>query len=120
LYYDVPVVGYGGKWKTTELVIRNYWWPGVTKDIGKYMEGCNICQRTKNKIEILMEKLKLSEVPAKPWTHLIVDFIMKLPLIAGKDVILVVCNRLSKITHFVVITEGTSAEELVRLFRDNV
>ena len=45
---------------------------------------------------------------------------MKLLLIAGKNTILVVCNKLSKITHFVVTTEETSAEELVWLFRDNV
>jgi len=49
-----------------------------------------------------------------------VDFITKLPLVAGKNVILVVCDRLSKITHFVATTEGTSAESLARLFRDNV
>jgi len=24
LYYDVPVAGYGERWKTTELVTRNY------------------------------------------------------------------------------------------------
>ena len=40
---------------------------------------------------------------------------MKLSVVAGKDVILVVCDRLSKIMHFV-----TTTEELVRLFRDNV
>ena len=62
----------------------------------------------------------MSEVPKKPWTHLIVDFITKLPLVAGKDAILVVCNRLFKMTHFVATTEGTSAERLARLFRDNV
>jgi len=45
---------------------------------------------------------------------------MKLPVVARKDVILVVCNRLSKIAHFVATTEGTSAEGLVRLFRDNM
>jgi len=49
-----------------------------------------------------------------------VDFITKLPLVVGKDAILVVCDRLSKMTHFVAITEGTSAEELARLFRDNI
>ena len=48
------------------------------------------------------------------------DFITKLLVVAGKDAILVVCDRLSKMTHFVVTTEGTSAEGLVRLFRDNV
>jgi len=45
---------------------------------------------------------------------------MKLPVVAGKDAILVVCNRLSKMTHFVATMEETSAKELIRLFRDNV
>ena len=49
-----------------------------------------------------------------------IDFIMKLPIVARKDVILVVCNRLSKIMYFMVMTEGTSVEGLVRLFRDNM
>ena len=65
-------------------------------------------------------KLKLSEVPEKPWTYLIVNFITKLLVVAGKDAILVVCNRLLKMIYFVATTEGTSAEGLVRLFRDNM
>jgi len=52
--------------------------------------------------------------------HLTVDFITKLPLVAEKDTILVVCNRLSKMTYFMATTEGTSVEGLARLFRDNV
>jgi len=92
----------------------------VIRDVGKYVEGCNLCQRMKNKIEEPAGKLKLSEVPQKTWTHLTVDFITKLPVVAGKDVILVVCNRLSKMTHFVAMTEGTLAEGLARLLRDNV
>jgi len=74
----------------------------------------------KNRMEAPAGKLKLSEVLEKPWTHLTVDFITKLPLVAGKDVILVVCDRLSKMTHFVATMEGTLAEELARLFRDNM
>ena len=49
-----------------------------------------------------------------------VDYITKLLLVSGKDKILVVCDRLSKMTHFVATTEETFAEGLVRLFRDNV
>ena len=56
----------------------------------------------------------------EPWTHLIVDFITKLPLVAEKDVILVVYDRLSKMTHFVATTEGTLAEELAWLFKNNI
>ena len=79
-----------------------------------------MCQRMKNRMEAPAGKLKLSEVPERPWTYLTVDFITKLPLVAGKDAILVVCDRLFKMTHFVTITEGKSAEGLTRLFRNNV
>jgi len=68
----------------------------------------------------MAEKLKLSKVPEKLWTHLIVDFITKLLIVARRDAILVVCDRLSKMTYFVATIEGTSAEGLARLFRDNV
>ena len=103
-----------------ELVTRNYWWPGVTRDVGKYVEGCNLCQRMINRIEEPAGKLKLSEVPQKTWTHLTMDFITKLLVVAGKNAILVVCDRLSKMMHFVATTEGTSAEGLARLLWDNV
>jgi len=116
LHYDILVTRHEGKWKTTELVMRNYWWPGVTRDV----ERCNMCQRMKNRMEILAGKLKLSKVLEKLWMYLMMDCITKLPLVAGKDAILVVCNRLSKMTHFVVTTEGTSVEELERLFRNNI
>ena len=63
LHHDVPAVGHRDRWKTVELVTRNYWWLGVTRDIGKYVEGCDLCQRMKNRMEEPAEKLKLSEVP---------------------------------------------------------
>jgi len=49
-----------------------------------------------------------------------VDFITKLLLVTGKDAIVVVCDKLSKIIYFVATTEETSAEGLARLFRDNM
>jgi len=88
--------------------------------MGRYIEECDLCQRMKNRTEEVAEKLKLGEVLEKLWTHISVDFITKLPMVAGKDAILVVCDRLSKMTYFVVTTEGTLAEGLARLFRDNV
>jgi len=74
----------------------------------------------KNRMEVPAGKLKLSEVPERLWMHLTVDFITKLPLVAEKDAILVVCDRLSKMTYFVATTEEMSAEGLARLFRDNI
>ena len=120
LHHDVLTAGHEERWKTVELVTRNYWWLGVTRDVGRYVKGCDLCQRMKNRTEELAGKLKLSKIPEKPWTYLMVDFITKLPVVAEKDVILVVCDRLSKMAHFVAMTERTSVERLARLFRDNI
>ena len=120
LHHDILVAGHGERWKITELVMRNYWQPEVIKDIRKYVEGYDVYQRMKNQMETPAGKLIVNEVLEKMQTHLIVDFITKLPLVAGKNTILVVCDRVSKITHFVATTERILAEGLARLFRDNM
>ena len=94
LHHDVLAVGHGGRWKIVELVTRNYWWLGITRNVGKYVEGCDLCQRMKNRTKELAEKLKLSEVLKKLWLHLMVDFITKLSVVARKNAILVVSRSL--------------------------
>ena len=66
LHHDIPVGGHRGRWKTMELVTRNYWWLGVTKEVGKYVNGCNACQRYKNQSEALTGKLMPNTIPEKP------------------------------------------------------
>ena len=53
LHHDMLVAEYEEWQKITELVTKNYWWPEVTKDIEKYVDGCNMCQRMKNYTEAL-------------------------------------------------------------------
>jgi Integrase zinc binding domain len=36
LCHDTRVAGHPGRWKTLELVSRNYWWPQMSRYIGKY------------------------------------------------------------------------------------
>ena len=120
LHHDTLVGGHGGQWKMVELVTRNFWWPGVIKEVKRYVEGCNSCQRNKNQAAAPAGKLMPNEAPEKPWTHITADFITKLPLAQGYDAILVVCDRLTKMAHFIPTTDKTSAEGLARLFRDHV
>jgi len=56
----------------------------------------------------------------KPWTYILADFITKLLLAQGYNLILVVVNRLTKMVHFIPTIEKTLAEGLARLFRDNM
>ena len=120
LYHNILVGGHGGQWKTTELVTRKFWQPGVTKEVKKYIERYNACQRNKNHTKVPAGKLMPNVVPEKPWAYITVDFITKLPLAQGYDSILVVYNRLTKIAHFMPTTEKTLVEKVARLFQNNV
>jgi len=73
-----------------ELVERNYWWPGITKEVRRYVDRYNICQRNKNCAEAPAGKLIPNTIPEKPWRHISADFITKLLLAQEYDAILVV------------------------------
>ena len=120
LYHDILVEGHRGQWKTTELVTSNFWWPGVTKEVKKYVESCDAYQRNKNCTEVPAGKLMFNAVLEKSWSYIMADFITKLPLAQGYDMILVAYDRMTKITHFVLTTEKTLVEEIARLFQNNI
>jgi len=65
LHHNTPVEGHGGQWKMTELVTRNFWWPGITREVKQYVEGCDACQRNKNCIEQPVGKLMPNSIPEK-------------------------------------------------------
>ena len=120
LHHDMPMGGHGGQWKMAEMVTQNFWWPGVTREVKRYVEGCNTCQRNKNHTEQPAGKLMPNSIPDKAWMHISADFITKLPLAQGYDSILVVVDQFTKMAHLLPTTEKTTAKGLARLFRDNV
>jgi len=120
LHHDMSVGGHRGQWKMAELVMRNFWWPEVTREVKRYMEGCDACQRNKNQTQPPAGKLMPNLIPEKAWTHISTGFITKLPLAQGYNTILVIVDRFIKMAYFVPTTERTSAEGLAQLFRDNI
>ena len=120
LHHNTPMGEHRGQWKTTELVTRNFWWPGITREVKRYVKGCDAYQRNKNCTEQPAGKLMPNSIPNKAWVHISADFITKLPLAQGYDSILVVVDWFTKMAYFVPTTERTIAEGLARLFRDNI
>jgi hypothetical protein len=43
LHHDHLAAGHPGRFKTEELVKRDYWWPRMGTFIRKYVEGCTLC-----------------------------------------------------------------------------
>ena len=66
LHYNMPVAEHKKRQKITELVMRNYQQPEVTRNVEQYVKRYDIYQRMKNKIETPVGKLKLSEILEKP------------------------------------------------------
>ena len=62
-----------------------------------------------------MGKLRPNKVPERLWQHISVDFITKLPMSKGHNSILVVCDRFSKMSHFVATTEKTTDGQTERM-----
>ena len=65
-------------------------------------------------------KLRLNKVLKRPQQHILVNFIMKLPVSEDYDLNLVVYNRFLKISHFVATTKKITVKRLVKLFRDSM
>ena len=67
IYHDSPPAGHPGRWKTYELVSRNYWWPGLSTFVERYVSGCDTCVRTKNTSHRPVGPLQPNPVPDGPW-----------------------------------------------------
>src|ERR1700712_2151486 len=115
MHHDLPSAGHPGRWKTYELVSRNYWWPGLTTDVKKYVKGCDVCQRMKNRPQQPFGPLMPNPVPQEPWDVITIDLITQLPESDGYNAICVVVDRLLKRAHFFPITNEFSAKDLAQL-----
>jgi hypothetical protein len=45
--HDTRIAGHAGRFKTLELISRNYWWPQMSHYISIYVKHCDLCNRTK-------------------------------------------------------------------------
>lgn len=119
-HHDTPIVGHPGRWKTLELVTRNFWWPGISRYVANYVKGCDRCNRAKVFPTAPAGKLMPNTVPTDRWQVVTVDLIPELPPSQGFDCIWVAVDRLGKRIHVAPTTTEVDSVGNARLFRDNV
>jgi hypothetical protein len=120
LCHDTKVAGHAGRWKTLELIARNYWWPQMSRYVGKYTSACDMCLRTKALRTLPVGELHPLPIPDEPWDTISVDFIVELPESEGKDSIMVVVDTVTKRGHFVDTVTTISAAGSARLYLQHV
>ena len=67
LCHDSKLTGHPGRWKTLELVSRNYWWLQMSRYIGRYVSTCDMCLWTKSICSPPSGELHPLPIPDAPW-----------------------------------------------------
>ena len=118
-YHDIPTYGHPGINQTKDLVAKYYWWPQLTQDVQEYVKGCADCQQ--NKVNTHPQKAALS--PITPVNEVLsfqtiaMDFIVKLPGLAGFDSILTITDHdCTKMLIAIPCRETITAEGVAELF----
>jgi len=62
-HHGAAVTGHPRQWKTLELVSWNYWWPGLSRYVTKFITGCDACNWTKTFPTQKVGKLIPNRVP---------------------------------------------------------
>jgi hypothetical protein len=119
-HHDTHIAGHAGRFKTLELVSRNYWWPQMSHYIGIYVKHCDLCNRTKVQCQRPFGELHPSETLEAPWDVISVDFIVELPESHGYDVIMNVVDSVTKCAHFIPMHTTITAKGAARLYLRDV
>jgi len=117
--HDSKVAGHFGRERTLELISRNFYWANMERDVRKYCNECDNCQRTKAPRHAKHGLLHPLELACKPWTHISTDFITDLPESEGATIVLVVVDRFTKMAHFIPIKKKDSPS-VARAYLENV
>jgi hypothetical protein len=119
-HHDSLAAGHPGRAATVELLDRHFWWPAMRKTVERYIRNCVVCRRTKTSRHAPYGFLKPLPVPDKRWAHVSMDYIVSLPESAGCDAILVVVDRLSKMSHFIPCDGVGDTTTTAKRFVDSV
>ena len=116
-----PFAGHKGLHATSKLLKRDFYWPCMDADIKEWLQVCPSCQRNKVSNKLPAGLLEPLPIPTRRWSDVSMDFITHLPLTRqGHTAIFVVVDRLSKLVHFIPTVDSASAEDVARLFIDNI
>lgn len=86
----------------------------------KFVLQRDICQMNKAKNIAYLGLLQPLPIPEQIWSNIFIDFIERLSKSHGKEVIMMIMDRLSKYAHFLTLTHLYTTKYVAQLFKDNI
>nr|KYP43838.1 Retrotransposable element Tf2 [Cajanus cajan] len=119
-YHATPIAGHSGIKSSLSRLAASYYWPSMASDVRQFIKRCAICQQNKYETQKPRGLLQPLHTPNKVWEEVTMDFITSLPSSYGYTVIWVVCDRLSKYSHFVALPTRFTAQQLAQRFMQEI
>lgn len=109
------LAGHFGITKTLEILKEHFHWPKMLGDVQKVISKCVTCHMAKSSFK--PGAYTPLPTPNGPWMDVSMDFIVALPRTQrGKDAIMVVVDRFSKMAHFVACHKTDNASNVADLY----
>ena len=119
-FHSSTLGGHSGVQQTMARLCAVVYLKGLKKKVRQFVRESSVCQQCKYDHAASPGLLQPLPVPDTIWTDISMDFIKGLPKSNGKDVIMVVVDRLSKYAHFLPLSYPFTAIGVAQAFMDGV
>jgi hypothetical protein len=118
--HDNALAGHFSVTETFELISRSYWWPQSWKLSKEFVKTCDTCARAKPVHHRPCGLLQPLPNTIRPLAFISSDFITDLLETNGFNSVLVVVDRFTKMTHFILCSKTISGIETTNLLLTNI
>lgn len=115
-FHSSPYRGHFNFFRTYKRAAMVLFWEGMKANIRKYVAECDLCQRVKYQALSPVRLLQSLPLPTQIWQDILMAFIMGLPKAGNVDTILVVVDRMTKYSHFLILKHLFSAVDVAQKF----
>jgi hypothetical protein len=116
-----PYSGHPGYQKTITTLRKLFYWPNMKGETTGYLARCQDCQQVKVEHQHHVGLLQPLPVPEWKWETILLDFITVLPKTQKQnDSIMVVIDKLSKSTHFILVKSTFKAINIAEIFMKEI
>ena len=117
--HTIPTAGHLGRKKTTNRILRRFYWPTVFQDVADFCRSCQNCQKSTHRKTSRAPMISMPII-GEPFERMAMDIVGPLPRSrSGCRYILVLCDYATRYPEAIAlksIDAETIAEELIKIF----
>jgi hypothetical protein len=118
--HATPTAGHFGFTKTYDQIKHYFFWDGMKQDICNFVVECDLCQHNKGEKVKSPRTLQPLLIPPAIWRDISMDFIVVLPKLGNKLVIMVVVDLISKYAQLCALQNPFTTSTVTQRFMDQV